>query len=365
MSKPTTTSSASPFIGSAANGFRVSSLDPLTDSAWEEFVALHPESTAFHATSWAKVLHDTYGFKPRYLVLRDEDDRILAGVPLTEVGGGRMVGLPFSDLCPPIFTDNEMLDGLLMAVRELADAGVKNVELRGDDNSNAERLGFSKGSPLYHHVIDLEGGLEEIYKRVHLSARRAVTKAAKEGVQVRQAVTLEDMRRFYHLNVKTRKKLGLIPQPRRFFEHIHEHMMKAGQAYLLMADYKGKPIAGELVLGFNGRLIEKTSASNPRYLSLRPNHLLKWAAVELGVSNGYRSFDLGRCEPEHEGLRRFKQLWGGEELALNYYYYPSVQSGVPLAGEAKMRRRLMALAVRFAPLWALQTAGGLLYKRLA
>jgi lipid II:glycine glycyltransferase (peptidoglycan interpeptide bridge formation enzyme) len=340
-------------------------INPLEDAGWEHFVRPQPQALPFHSTAWAKVLHGTYGFQPRYLVVKNAQEKIIAGMPLTAVRSQRLVGLPFSDFCPPLAADSEVGELLAEATKEVVAGRTKSVELRGPTELDLGSLGFLKGPILFHHVIDLDGTIDEMFRRVHPSARRAIAKATKEGVTVRQAATLDDMRRFYLLNVKTRKKLGLIPQPWRFFEKIHEHMVSQGQGYLLLAEYDNRVIAGELLLAFNGTLVEKTSASDPRYLSLRANNLLKWTSIELGFSQGYRLFDLGRCEPQHEGLRRFKQLWGGEELPFYHYYHPSVQSGAPLADEAIWRRRLLSLAVRFMPLWALRQAGTLLYKRLA
>ena len=47
---------------------RIEKIDPRTTPEWDTFVAAHPEATVFHTTAWARVLTDTYGYKPSYIV---------------------------------------------------------------------------------------------------------------------------------------------------------------------------------------------------------------------------------------------------------------------------------------------------------
>jgi lipid II:glycine glycyltransferase (peptidoglycan interpeptide bridge formation enzyme) len=173
------------------------------------------------------------------------------------------------------------------------------------------------------------------------------------------------MRRFYRLNALTRKKHGLIPQPWGFFRNIQRHHMETGSGWLLLADHNGETIAGDLLLACKDKLVYKFNASDPRHLGLRPNNLLLYSAIEFGVERGFSEFDLGRCEEDNEGLRRFKLLWGSEEVPLNYYYYPQKGTGASGITSNRIARRLLPVFVRFAPVWALSWAGGLLYRKFA
>jgi hypothetical protein len=97
---------------------------------------------------------------------------------------------------------------------------------------------------------------------------------------------------------------------------------------------------------------------------MRPNNLLLRRAIELGIERGYAWLDLGRCDADAEGLRRFKLLWGSIERPLHYFYYPS-HAASTLPGANSVRRRLLGLSVRYAPAWALQRAGAALYRNFA
>ena len=343
---------------------KIETLNPIGNAAWEEFLQRDPGATVFHTGAWASVLHDTYGFEPRYLAASNGSSGIEAGIALFSVTGDRLVGLPFSDLCPPLLPDSDVGAALLNDAKQLVDQkSATLLELRG--RSDLELTSLEKGDEFLQHVVPLDGSAEELQSRLHSSARRALRKAEREGITVRESTTMEDMRRFYGLMVKTRRKHGLIPQPWRFFENIQKHLMEAGMGYMLLAEYKGETIAGDLLLAYKEGLTYKFNASDPKYLQLRPNNSVLWRAITSGAERGYKWLDLGRCEEDNEGLRRFKLLWGAEERALGYYFYPSVKAGASHQKASPLTRRVLALLVKYAPDWALQQAGAAVYKNFA
>jgi CelD/BcsL family acetyltransferase involved in cellulose biosynthesis len=342
---------------------QITTIDPL-HPAWADLVEQSPEATAFHMPAWAQVLRDTYQFQPEYLVAL-EGERAVAGIPLFRVGA-RLVGAPFSDFCPPLSLHGDAGMTLLADLKNRADGdGTDMVEIRGGAAADLAAQGLEAGDRFIRHVIPLHAGMEAINKGLHDSARRAVKKARREGIAVRVGTSVEDMKAFYQLNVLTRRKHGLIPQPWSFFHNIQRHHMAKGSGWLLLAEKDGAVIAGDLLLGCKGQLVYKFNASDPKYLALRPNNLLLYNAIEFGVEHGYRDFDLGRCEEENEGLRRFKLLWGSAEVPLVYYYYPAGERAAGGITANPIARKALPLFVRYAPGWALSASGALLYKRFA
>lgn len=339
----------------------IETINPITDPSWERHVAGQAEATAFHTTAWARVLRDTYGFRPRYLVARDNSGGVVAGMPLFEVNGRRLVGLPFSDVCPPLLTEPSIGWELLDQVKLLA--GNAAVELRGQASLDLETHGFQKGPSFYYHWLPLTDNITELEKTFDNNVRLCIRQAGRAGVTVRRAFAISDMEAFYQLTLLTRKRLGLLPQPWRFFENIHHHCVSTGVAQLLLAEHEGKVVAGGIYLSYNRTLIHKFGASDPRSLACRPNHAVYRAAMELGIGLGCRWLDMGRCDLADKGLRHFKRSWGAQEQTISYYYYPRVRAGAVAAGP--LSRKAMAWAVRLAPLWALRHAGSTLYRRLS
>ena len=343
-------------------------IDPRHNPAWDEFVAQQAEGSVFHGAAWARVLVETYNYQPRYYVLADASGDILAAVPLLLVSsrltGRRLVGLPFSDLCPPLVRDGCDASALLEAIRGDAQGDrLSYVEMRGSSPLPLGQWGFQEASCFTRHVIALDKSLERLEAEFHSSARRGMKKAVREGVSVHSATSPEDLRRFYRLYVTTRRKHGVVPAPFRFFEKIQTHLLAAGSGCLLMAEWQDRLVAADLLLWDGRRLFYKFNVSDPQFLEQRPNNLLMWEAIRLGRELGCSAFDLGRSEADNEGLHRFKSLWASEASPLPYYYYPAVKGFATEDGKG-IKRLLMAAAVRFTPPPLLAPAGALLYRHL-
>jgi CelD/BcsL family acetyltransferase involved in cellulose biosynthesis len=344
----------------------VSILDPRLTTEWDTFAESHPDATVFHTSDWARVILDSYDYRPLYHVSRDETGTILAGVPLMRVDGRltnrRLVGLPFSDLCSPLLDGPAASDDLLGAVRSAAaENGATHVELRGPGAVSLEDARFHGTSEFYQHIIPIAPTADETAKGFHSSARRAIRKAEKEGLTVRLANELADMREFYRLMVLTRKKHGLLPQPWRFFANIHRHMVANGAGHLLLAEYGGHPIAGDMLLQFRDQMVYKFNASDPAFLHLRPNNILLWEAIKLSAARRCQTLDLGRCDDDNDGLRRFKLLWGSEERRLRYYTHQPPGSTPGGIMSSAPSRAVLSFVVRYAPPSALRGLGAAIY----
>ena len=353
----------------AAAESEVARLDPLRDEGWDGFVQQHTLGTVFHTSAWLAVLQEAYGYSPTAYVLLDGAGRIEAGLVVCLVRSRltvtRLVSLPFCDQAPPLTDTPEQLGRLTRAaIDEVRGGAASRLEIRGGAfGSTAETLGLQPHVAYYNYTIPLRQGIAQLEESLHPSTKRAIRKARREGVTVRLGESWDDVAKFYELNVWTRKKHGVIPQPRRFFEALYRNLLSQGKGFLLLAETAGRVVAGDLILASNATAFYKFNASDERYLHLRPNNLLLWTAVELCHDQGYEFFDLGRCSIESDGLRRFKQQWGSREAELADYHYPS-PSGVNTVGEQGAKYRLMQMLVRSAPQRMLEAAGGLLYRHL-
>jgi CelD/BcsL family acetyltransferase involved in cellulose biosynthesis len=345
----------------------VERIDPIEDASWEEFVRRTPGASVFHGSAWARVLAGSYGFRPRYLAWRDAAGTIGGGLPLFEVdsriAGRRLVGLPFSDLCPPLAVSQETTAELLAAAREAAAASGRTLEVRGELAPELRNSGLRRSDTFVQHVIPLAAPLEETWSRLHKAAKKGVRKGEREGVNVRLSRERADLERFYRLNIETRRKHGVIPQPWRFFEALQREFMDRGDGFVMLAEYEGRVIGADVVLCLGETMVSKFNASLEEQLWLRPNDLLLWKTIELARAEGYRRLDLGRCETGNEGLRHFKLRWASEETALPYYFYGP--SGGTSAGDHRLGRRLMALFARHAPPAVLRPVSALVYRHLA
>lgn len=297
-------------------------INPIDYPSWDEMVLAHPGRSFFHSSAWARVLHESYGYKPLYFtVFRDR--AISTMVPIMEVKsaitGKRGVSLPFSDLCEPVVSEPDSFKKVFEHLVGFGrGSGWKFVEIRYGESLFA---GAPHSSCYSRHVVDLSKGAQTVFSRLRDSTRRNIRKAEREGVKAAIHTSLDAVREFYRLNCLTRRDHGLPPQPYSFFKNLHEYVVSRGFGFVVLASYRGGNIAGAFYLHFGEKAYYKYGVSDRRYQHLRANNLVMWEAMKWYLGKGYKTLCLGRTEPENQGLVRFKAGWGAQETALRYFRY--------------------------------------------
>ena len=330
----------------------------LDDSRWEGLRARHPDATPFHQPAWAAFLAECYGFRPFVAAVARPDGELAAAVPVLEtrlplVGRPSWIALPFTDVCPPLSTDDH---GLPALVDQFAAAGrqdgIRRIEIRA-----AVRASQAHVTPeAVEHVLELDDDPEALRRTFRSSVRQGIRNAERAGLVVRRGARREDLTHvFYDLHVSTRRRLGVPVQRRRFFELLWDRLLAPGGGYVLVVELEGEPIAAAVFLVDDRTTIYKYGASDHRHLKTRPNHALFWEAITDACARGHRRFDFGRSDFDGEGLRRFKSSWGAQERELSY-----TTIGSAAAPHEEGEDRLSALAatvIRRSPSFVCRGAG--------
>jgi len=344
-------------------------IDPSKDKRWDEFVTDHPQGTLFHLSNWARVLQKTYGYIPCYSVLEDSDKKIKAGCPFFLVRswltGTRLVCLPFTDNCLPLAISCENIELLFAAAIEKANQEKADyIEVRGEHpNISLQGLHFENHSYYRLFRLDLSRGKDSVWKGLGKRVRRRVRRAQRTNLIIEKSETEKGMRDFYLLNLATRKKHGIPPQPYIFFETIWQELILNGLGFVLFAKYQGIPIAGDVFFIYKDTIYDKFSAWERNYSKYCPNHLVKWHIIQYGCQNRFRYLDSGRTSQDNLGLMAFKRGWGMEEIDLPYYYWPTVKGVTPIK-ERSLKYRMISSVMRWAPTAISRAAGELFYKHL-
>lgn len=298
-------------------------VDPTRCHGWDDLVAAHPGGSVFHTAAWAKLLIESYGFRPRYLLERSGDGFEFL-MPVMEVGGAltgrRGVALPFSDYADPLYSSEAALrSGWERTIAEGDKSGWKTVECR----SRTELpLDFTMNSTVFsHHHIDLSEGESAVRLRLNSSTRRNLKKAEKEGVEAKVCTSLDSIEHFYRLNCLTRKEHGLPPQPLSFFRNLYGTFLKTGKGFIVLASHHVDAVAGNVFLCYGNRAYYKYGAFDRRVQHLRGSNLAMWTGILHCLQNGVTSLCLGRTGPENQGLRQYKSGWGAAESVVTYCKY--------------------------------------------
>jgi len=349
---------------------QVKIIDPSKDKRWDEFVGNHPKGSVFHLSAWAKVIQKTYNYIPCYFILEESDKKIRAGCPFflikSWLTGNRLVCLPFTDNCFPLVTSDENIEPLLStAIEKAKKEKADYIEERGEYPSVfLPSLHFENHSYYKLFKLDLSQGINSLWKGFkQKSICYPIKKAEKANLEIENSETEKGMRDFYFLNLATRKKHGVLPQPYDFFKNIWEELVLNKLAFLLLVKYEETPIAGSIFFVYKDTIYYKFNASDRNYLEYHPNHLLLWHAIQYSCQNGFRYFDFGRTSPDNSGLMSFKRHWGTEELDLPYYYWPTVK-GVVSTEQKSLKYRIITSVLRRMPTSFSRATGELLYKHL-
>jgi len=332
----------------------------LDDPRWSAFVESRPEATPFHNPTWASLLAECYGFRTFAFVL-GVDDKIDAGVPMAEIrsltGKKRWVALPFTDALAPLGPPARVSELTRALDRQRSEEHIRSVEIRADAPEGVRSV---RGlAHVLHLTLDPEALLQTFSKS---QVQRSVTRAAREGVNVREAEREEDLlETFYELHLLTRRRQGIPIQPRRFFSLLWERMIAPGLGSVLIAEIRGQAVASAVFLAWNRRVVYKFGASDRRAWGSRPNHAVFWDAIRRACASGMRELDFGRTDPGNEGLRAFKAGWGTEERPLVYTTFGDTHTS-PGSGRAGS---VVAATIRHSPRWVCRVLGETLYRHAA
>ena len=301
---------------------KIKIVDPVDIFNWDKQILNYPDYSFFHTSCWAKVIADTYNYKPCYFTVQN-NGVLKATIPLmvveSRLTGKRAVSLPFTDYCEPLISDNILFDDLYKEVIDFSkERGLKFIELRGGQKffTGVEASTFD-----YNHKLDLTIDEENLYKNFSSNTKRNIKKAAREGVTVEISNSREALEEFYQMNCVTRKKHGLPPQPKKFFDNLFTYIISEKKGFVAIGMQNNLTVAGAIYLLIGKKVIYKFGASYMKYQNLRANNLVMWDAIKYCKDMEFDSFCFGRTEPDNEGLRKFKLGWGTKEEVLNIYKY--------------------------------------------
>jgi CelD/BcsL family acetyltransferase involved in cellulose biosynthesis len=336
-------------------------IDPIGDPEWLALLEDSPSAEVFHHPAWLDLLRSQYRYAVGACCVRDGGGRVEAGIPIARIEsrltGRRLVSLPFSDVCSP-------------ALRRDADPAALNAlgaamaaECRRTGLGLAVHASIPDAPEAFvqrrfvRHILPLAHDPTELERHYSKSVRRNVRTARRESLRLERRTDASALDAFYRLHLKTRRRLGVPTQPRRFIRRF-EQLFAAGLGFVATVFDGPRPIAAAVFLTYDGTLTYKYGASDARALAKRPNNLLFSEAIRWACEAGFRTADFGRTDIDNEGLRAFKRSWGTEEVDQFYTYLHHLEP----PQERGTGDRLVGAAIRHSPAAVGRLAGEALYR---
>lgn len=340
-------------------------VNPLDMPDWDLQVAALPGACPFHGSAWARVLSRAYGFAPVYFVAR-RDARLCGVLPVMEVNswltGRRGVSLPFTDHCELLATEPVLKCRLFdAAVAYGRSRHWRYLELRGGRDGVAAPAPAS--ASYVGHTLELNTGAHALLQQCDPASRRALRKAQESALEVEFADGSDAMRTFHQLQCRTRHRVGVPPQPWRFFDVLGQESLRPGNGCLILCRSGRTPVAGAVFLHFGRTAVYKFGASDERFQHLRPNNLVIWRAIEWHARAGFTQLDFGRTSPANAGLRRFKLHWGTREHPIDYVTFDFRAGG--FTGRTEHPAGWAAALLRAAPESVARVIGAVAYRHVA
>jgi hypothetical protein len=343
---------------------KVYEIDPLCDPRWEVFVNAHSQASVFHSTNWLRALQIGYGYEPVVVTTSPRETALTNGLVFCRVNswltGRRLVSLPFSDHCEPLASNSAHMEDLLFHMRQLIDAGKwEYIEIRPVFYQPSPQTELHKTSTYRFHSLDLRKGKQALFNSFHKNCvQRKIRRAEREQLHYEEGISDNLLRKFYALQVETRQRHYLPPQPLSWFRALIKAF--GGDLKIRVASKGDLPIASIVTLAHKKSMVYKYGCSDVRFHNLGAMTLLFWNAIQEAKDKWIEQLEMGRSNSDNPGLISFKEHWGAVGKPLNYWTYPPRHGAALTVWEKAVLRRL----IPFTPKSALKMAGNLLYRHI-
>lgn len=342
---------------------------PLTDARWDELVNRHSRASVFHTSRWLSALQRTYAYEPIAFTTSPPGERLKNGLVFCKIKswitGRRLVSLPFSDHCDLLADSAAEQEELLAHVRaRVAGDGYTHAEIRPMTIPQPVLLAATHMEPSERfclHALSLEASLDRLFRNLHKSCiQRKIQRAEREGLSYERGRSESLLLKFYDLQLRTRRRHCLPPQPLRWFRNLVESMGDDLTIRLVSKDHN--PLAAILTLSHKTTVTYKYGCSDERYQRLGGTPYLFWTTIQEVKNQGMQVLDLGRSELSHAGLVQFKDRLGAVRTMLPYWRYPIVKTadGRRPAWQIQILRRIFFLV----PDPVLVASGRFLYRHV-
>ncbi len=295
----------------------------LTLTPWSEGAAMwrvalkeFPGATFYHCERWIEALRDSYPMNLEVATLHRRGE-LRAAVVLARSKGifvTRLVSLPFSDCGEPLAIDGEARIELLSALA--ASNQNASIEIRGA----AGPAPWKNVDCFAHWTLDMKRPYRAISAGFSRTVRSGVKRAVKDNIEIDRGAGAEYLKRFFELQLQTRRRLGVPPQPFKFFSTVHQKFSRDGDCEVWFATLNGRDQAALVTLRSGEQLCCKWSARDE---SCHPgaNHLLFAKMIEAHAG-AVSSLDVGRCDTRNQGLVRSKADLGCVARPVPYAFFP-------------------------------------------
>lgn len=349
---------------------RAPSNDPITVSvasiddapAWDDFVSAHHAGTFFHRYGWATITARVYGYKPFYLMAKN-DHQVTGVLPLTLVNspitGKALISTAFT-VGGGILANDPQTEQLLL--EEAATIGrhhnVEYVELRAADCASENWV--LRDNLYANFTMPIADNEEALLKSIPRK-RRAELRKSLALLEAGELSICEkrDIDRFFALYSAGLRDLGTPVFPKKFVRALID--VFSNDVGFITILHNDKPVTALLSFYHGEKVLPYYVGALPQARGVRAFDLVYWHQLLIGAKRGKTVFDFGRSKVE-TGSYGYKKTWGITPEPLGYRYHLINAKSVPEINPTNPKFALATKVWRRLPV-PLATFGGSILAR--
>ena len=323
---------------------------------WESFFEGLEDKTFLQSWNWGE-FHTKNGAKVWRLGVYDE--ALLAVALVVKIKARRGIFLLIQHA--PVITShashipNQKTQILQTFLQELKHIGkeegamfVRMAPLFEESEENIQmlkKLGFRR-APMHANAydatwkLDITPAEDDLLKNMRKTTRYLIKQTSKNpDIEIVKSNRVEDLEAYATLNEAVAERQQFVPFSKEFIKNEFEAFVNDGEALLFFGKYKGKVVAGALVIFWSGVGFYHQAASIGEYSKLSIPYRIQWEAIREAKARGCGMYDFwGYVNPDEHpshpwaGPTRFKMGFGGkaveyiktQDYPLSLRYWPIV-----------------------------------------
>ena len=287
---------------------------------------IHQKETPSFLQSYAYgQMQKKLGNEPLYLVILNQSGQIIYSLLLIIFKAKRGTYL----FCPYAHHDQEQLQVLLEYFSNFAKTYkvdfLRFSPLMEDSSANQQlfkKLGFRDAPVHMMHpellwLLDITKDEKKLLNDMRKNTRYGIRQAEKLGVKIISGNSLELLKEFYKIHEITSQRQHFVPYSWDYLQAQLETFAPNDQIKIYLAEYKGKIIAGAVIMFAGNEGVYHHGASLSEYNKIPASYAIQWAAIKEAKARGLKRYNFWGVidnAPRHPwaGLSFFKKGFGGE-----------------------------------------------------